>query len=158
MITIFRDFSPRDVCISIRAHQPLASGTERTMQGDIIAVRRPGIGLGMVTMSRFLYLLVEGLDAHEMWPLKMMNTEPLDTVDSAVPNADMIIYEKRRYCIPLHRLKGVAPFLDLDRVRDHNDIYQPFLNVDEDNGFYLTSRRPLNIHGLVYDKALQRYL
>jgi len=87
-----------------------------------------------------------------------------------------VIHEKRRYCIPLDRLKVVAPWLDLARVRDVSQRYQPFIPIDpewpfhrfgtearDQHGFQrfpanVVARPPLNVHGLVFDKATMRYI
>jgi len=153
----FRDFAVVEVAILVTDHLSLPSGHERAVEGDIIAIRKPRRVMGTKTRSRYLWLLLEGLDWNPMSILDRSNIEPIPLDD--IPNPDEIPYDKRRYCIPLDRLKVVAPFLDLARVRDVADKYQPFLNVDEDTGDHLpSSRTPFSVHGLVYDKAFQRFL
>ena len=100
---------------------PPCGAGERAMEGDIIAIRPPGQGAGRKERTRFLWLRLQGLEENEMGQL----TTPLEE--------DGIIYDKRRYGIPLARLKQLHPSLDLVRTRNSTDIYQPFSNgIDED--------------------------
>jgi len=151
----FRDFPVMQALILVQSHNPLPSGHERAEEGDIISLRRPLGSMRRAQTRRYLWLLIEGLAYNEMSILDRTNTEPLDDEPPTVA----IQYDKRRYSIPLDRLKVVAPFLDLVRVRDTTDAYQPFLNIDEDTGeIFPSPRPPLSVHGLVYDKALQEFL
>lgn len=163
MPLIIRKYESREVGILVRGYFPHSFESERAIEGDIIAIRRPGLGLGMATMSNYLWLVIEGLDRELMDRYKDNDEEPLDETGSFFEARDGGVrykqYDKRRFCIPLQRLKLVAPWLDLNRVRDINDIYQPFVMLDEETGHYVSEgRKPLSLHGLVYDKAKQRFL
>lgn len=120
---------------------------ERKVHGDIIAMRPPSTAVGSGEMSRFLWLRIEGLEENEMAKL----------ADLLVVNEQ--IFDKRRYCIPLDRLKAVVPSFDIARAKDSADKYQPFLGVDEETPFrFVRDHRPLNVHGLVYDKLKSRFI
>lgn len=151
-----------EVSLLVRAYYPVP--LERAVEGDIVNVRLTpeyggtGKGYGSAETSRYLKVLMDGLELNELSRLKDVLTDPLDEF------ADGPALDKRRFCIPFHRLKQVAPWLDLNRVVDRDDPYQPFCPMDEEDGsslhrhFLGTMRRPLNTHGLIYDKAKMRYL
>lgn len=120
---------------------------ERKCVGDIIAIRRPAQAIGSKEMSRFLWLRVEGLEENEMARL----TDPIEQ------NGET--YDKRRYCIPLERLQAIVPSFNVNRAKDLNDKYQPFLNVDEEPPYrFIGQHRPLNVRGLVFDKLTGRFI
>ena len=163
---ILRRYPIMEICVTTRSKAALASGAERSQEGDIIEVRAPNDGIGLSEARTLLWLRFEGLEDWEYGLLKDLWTEPLmilrdDRVDQYPP-----VFDKRRYCIPLERLKGVAPFFDLARARDGADPYQPFLPIDTDDDdirfqhvyFPGMARPPLRIEGLIYDKARQVFL
>jgi len=163
-----RDYRAMEVCILGRDLPNLPSGHERAKEGDF-GIREPLGYIGTKEASHRLWLLIEGLDLSDMLELKNIFIEGV--------GPDAPVYEKHQYCIPLKRLKEVAPFVDLARVRDPNDKYQPFLPVDLDVPHYrfgteahgvpdglprlptgLIARPPLDVHGLVFNKKTMRYL
>ncbi len=156
-----RKYPTRAVVVRVRNSRALSSGHERGQEGDIIGfckIGRPAIGLSEA--HEFLWLHLDGLDDLRFDRLKDPLTDPLVT-----DSVDFIQYDKRRYCVPFDRLKVVAPFIDLARVRDVDDDYQPFLNIDKDDDqplkyqhYILTTPRSLRIEGLVFDKALGKFL
>jgi len=163
-----RDYRVMELSIYCRNKPNLASGTETVKEGDIIGIRTPLGYIGKSEAAQYLWLLVEGLDYSDMLAFKNVFAEGI------FPNE--IFYEKRQYCIPLKRLKEVAPFIDLNRVRDKNDEYQPFLSIDPDWPFYrlgteghsihglmrlptgVIARPPLDVHGLVFNKKTMRFI
>jgi len=163
-----RDYHVMEVAIYCRDRPNLLSGAETVKEGDIIAIRNPLGYIGKSEAAKLLWLLVEGLDFSDMVDFNNVFTEGIFP--------DEIRYEKRQYCIPLKRLKEAAPFIDLNRVRDRNDKYQPFLSVDPDWPFYrlgteghsihglmhlptgLVARPPLDVHGLVFNKKTMRFI
>lgn len=150
-----RDYPVAEIALSLEYGGVLASGHERKIVGDIIAIRKPSAGIGMAEMKRFLWLRVEGLEENEFGTLTMLESE------EGGPGEDLTSYDKRRYCIPLERLKALYPDFDINRALDSDDIYQPFLPVDEDGpALYLTSSvvAPLSVEGLVFDKRTRTYL
>ena len=155
----YTDRSPMDLCLLTRSYPPRGS-FERVMEGDIVAVRRPrpGDGFGANEAKTRLWVRVEGWDRSRYGAL----TRPM-------------LGSKRRYSVPLARLLSVAPWLDLARVRDVADSYQPFLPVSAGlewfphrghkqlelaTGFHMTelARLPLRVNGLIFDKQTGLYL
>lgn len=150
MSETFINYPIREIAISTENSAPLNSGHERKLEGDIVAVRNVSNGIGSGETKKFIWLRVEGLEKLEMDVLiEPLTEEPFET-----------IYDKRRYCIPLERLQKFVPTFDINRAKDATDIYQPFLNIDEDNFLYLegTESKTLRIEGLVFDKVTGGYL
>lgn len=147
-----RDYPAAEIAIALWSLLP-----ERLQEGDITAVRKPQIGIGLKEASRFLWLLVEGPEYIEYAGLKEKVTEPIDPT-RLYEDQVYIKYDKRRYCIPLERLKIVFPALDLARCRDLDDEYQPFYTLDEESHLWLIDSTPLAIEGLIFDKAIGAYL
>lgn len=123
-------------------HRGNAGLHERKTVGDIIAIRKPSSGIGAKEVSKYLWLRLEGLEENQMHRL-------VDSIDG---------FDKRRYQIPLERLVSIVPSLNLARIKDLSDKYQPFLGIDEESLRFVSIGRPLNVHGLVWDKATGRYL
>jgi len=98
--------------------------SHRANEGDIITVRAPRGCIGRKERSSFLWLHVEGKTADDR------HLKGCDRVNET----DMLPRAKRRYSIPLARLKNLDPDLDLDRVRDTTDEYQPYLTIDKVTG------------------------
>lgn len=130
-----------EVAIRCYSSAPLASGHERALEGDVICVRPPLNGIGMQEMRDFLWLRISGWEDNDLAALQTV-------VDG---------YEKRRYQIPLKRLKAACPAFDEARARDRTQVYQPFLGVDEDTGLFTFTGRPLEATGLVFDVTTLRY-
>ena len=143
----FREYPIREVFLCSDNHRNLASGAERMKEGDIINVRSPHGSCGFGSMARGLWLLIEGPDTSVMDRLKDINTTETDDVGG-------VIYDKRRYSIPFNRLPD---FIDLARVRDPGDIYQPFVGVATDTTEFLMPLPPLRVEGLVFDKVTGQY-
>jgi len=142
-----------EAALSLEDAAAHTSGTkERKQVGDIIGIRKPLGYVGSGEMHRYLWLWLEGLEENEMARL----TDPL----SADPlNEDSQHFDKRRYAIPLERLKSVVPSFNIARALDVADMYQPFLMPDLESPFrHLTSPRPLNANGLVFDKLIMRFI
>lgn len=135
-----------EVALSCTAHAPLDSGHERKLTGDIIAVRPPNMGIGLMEGHRYLWLRLDSWEEEQTGQLTM-----------SVQEGD-VAYEKRRYQIPLERLKAIVPAFDVDRALDPTDPYQPFLSVDLETGLFLSAAPPLDIHGLVLDVVTGEYL
>lgn len=153
--TTRRDYPIRELALSLEDAAPLASGSERTLVGDIVACRIPNIGIGLAEAHRYLWMRIDGFEQLDMDRLKMTLTEPRDDeriIDGATR------FDKRRFCIPLKRLKQRIDF-DVSKALDPTVIYQPFQPIDEDTFMFLDMRKPvLDAHGLIYDKAFQRFM
>lgn len=144
-----RKYPTMQIAISVEDCAPIGD-TERKQLGDIIAVRAPSDGIGKLEAATYLWLNIKGLEENEF----------ADLVKPIFNAAGSIVYDKRRFCIPLERLQRAAAFLDITRAVDTTDIYQPFLNVDGDFPYLFFPRQysPLDVHGLVFDKDTGRYL
>lgn len=134
-----------EVAVLLESKAPLASGHERAVEGDIIAVRPPNAGVGMLEMHRHLWLRLAGWEEGE-----------IATLTEGAREGE-VRHEKRRYRIPLARLKQIKPDFDEAKARSTAEVYQPFLTVDEDTGLFTATTPPLDIHGLVLDTATGRY-
>ena len=138
-----------EVAIALEDCAPLASGRERKLEGDLIAIRRPANGIGTQEASCYLWLRIEGLSDAEMHRL----------ADPVQVSEDAPIYDKRRYAIPLARLAQIVPTISLARLRDVTDAYQPFCEIDQEARYqFLDAAPPLLALGLVWDKEKGEYL
>ena len=136
-----------EAAISLEAFADLTSGHERKQEGDIISIREPVGFIGFKEAETYLWLKLEGLEEDEMNLL----------IESLYDGGE--VYDKRRYLISLDRLKELEPTFDLNRARDVDDLYQPFLTLDEDTHQLITENsQPLQISGLVFDKSIGDYL
>lgn len=119
-----------------------ANKRDRLELGDIVGIRPPLPYIGSGQTSKTLWVLLEGLEFGDFPALGAWDEQDR--------------FYKRRYCIPFHRL---PPNIDMNRVLDASDPYQPFEPFDFETGFRLESRlRPLSVHGLVFDKLTGEYL
>lgn len=161
----FRSYQTWEVALFVVDNSPLASGHERVQEGDIAAIRLPLPHIGTKERFKFLWVRLSGEDDNIMSDLAQPNTEPADTLnENGTFQRGANVFEKRRFCIPFERLNDVSAF-DLARARDTADSYQPFQPIDEDmpidggEGLRLgSSRGPLDIRGLVFDKSTGMYL
>jgi len=140
--------------IAISADSRAAENGNRRQEGDVVAVRRAtnwiAGEMGSKERHRFIWLRGYGLEEADIWAL----TEPIIEGE-----ASTVVYEKRRYAIPLERLAVRLPEFNVDRARDGSDLYQPFiLPADDSPHRAVTIARPLQLRGLVFDKHLGRYL
>lgn len=124
MAEIYRDYHPMEIAIRVFGSSPHTDHKFRIAEGDIILSRRTGPGIGKQERCGKLWLTVEGLNDEEMERLD-------DNLYESLTN-DKIIFEKRRYSIPLERLKQVVPSLDLVKVKDTSLCYQPFMPIEEE--------------------------
>ncbi len=140
-----------EIAIALVSYAPLASGHERIIEGDIVAVRKPDYGVGRKEIEEYMWLRVEGLEESEFSRL----------TDYISDSTSGIVYDKRRYSIPLEKLEELDPEFDIHLAQDDDRIYQPFLLVDyeEDYSFVLEDGHlPFQISGTVYDKVTGDYL
>lgn len=97
-----------EVCIA--AHD---FGPGRAREGDIIVIRKPRGEVGKKEQQGFLWLMI---DESEL---------------PAVPHAKT---SGKRHCISLDDIKAKYPNVDLEKIRNPQIPYQPFLNTDRQNG------------------------
>ena len=150
-------FAPRDYPIMELAIALDSKPQEQIQEGDIAAMRRPDIGIGLAEANLYLWLLVEGYEHYEWRGLTWPIYEPFDPTGE-YDGSGYTRYDKRRYSIPLARLQQVFPALDLVAARDPAQAYQPFYTIDTDNNLWLTDSTPFDIAGLVFDKENGVYL
>lgn len=143
-----RAYPVYEVALSCEDCAPHSGGlSERKLAGDIIALRRPHTSIGRKERATYLWLYLDGLEENDMAVL----------CDELMEGTTR--YEKRRYCIPFDRLAAVVPGFSIARALDVNDDYQPFLPIDLDEPHVrLTRTPPLDVHGLVFDRATGVYL
>lgn len=126
---------------------------ERKCVGDIIAIRKPAGAVGRLEQSGYLWLRIEGLEENDMARL----TEPM--TDTGNVDTATVIYDKRRYCIPFERLQAIVPSFNVSRALNAADKYQPFIGVDEEPPYrFVREQRPLNVHGLIFDKQTRKFI
>lgn len=137
-----RGYASWEVALALLSKGSLGTGLkDRAQAGDIISIRKPTGFMGVMERKIFLWLLVEGYYS----PLISLLGWPT-------------AFEKRRHCIPLHRLKQAFPILDIDRCLDPEDSYQPFVMLDRESGQYLAKRKPIRLDGLVFDRVTGHYI
>lgn len=132
-----------EAAVSVLTRKPF--NNERVVSGDIVAIRRPSRGVGFRELSEFLWLRLTGPEVDQLSRLSVSLEEA------------GVVFDKRRFCIPLDRLPAGV---DLARIADPADAYQPFLPVDEETGLWLegAARAPLKVAGLVCDKTTGLFL
>ena len=110
----------------------------------------PGQGVGLKEAKRYLWLRIEGLDTRAEY----------DVLAESIyePDEEGTRYDKRQYCIPLAKIKELDSSFDLDKARDTDDLYQPYLVVDGDTYEFVTSELPFQVSGLVFNKETGLYL
>jgi NADPH-dependent ferric siderophore reductase len=104
----------KEVCIASRTFGP-----GRAQEGDVIGIRDPKPSIGTKEGTHFLWLLID---------------------ESRLPTGDLVQIEpgqpKYRYNISLGDLKMRNPQIDLARLRDPDDWYQPFRDTDRQTGLH----------------------
>ena len=116
---------------------------KRKFVGDIIAIRKPTNGAGLRELKRYLWLRSEQIEEND-WAVLVQSTQ----------------YEKRRFCIPLERLKNFVTDFDVEKAMNREIIYQPFMPVDKQTGLWLykDSCNTIDALGLIYDKKYGIYI
>ena len=120
-----------EVAIALQ-NAPDDPGGERMKEGDIIALRLPALSVGQAEGKLFLWLRLDALIERSQFDLLT------DMVREPGPVTG-VIFDKRRYCIPLARIQILYPAFNLTRARDPDDLYQPFLYVDPEDYKYTTT-------------------
>lgn len=144
-------YPDREIAISMEEADDNPSGTERKKRGDIIASRPAGSYIGAQEGKKYIWLRVDGLEANEYGEFAMPVYEP-DDPDSGV------IFDKRRYCIPLERITELYPAFNTARAVDLNDFYQPFFLIDSEDFEIISADPAFDVAGTVYDKVIGDYL
>ena len=148
-----RSYPDVEIAISTQSYSPLASGHERVQEGDIVTVvGKLRTSRGLKAGKLFLWLRIYG---EEIAFLQQLMEHIFDLDGDGDPGKQ---FDKKRFNIPLQRLKNQFPAFDLVRARDPLDDYQPFIPFDEDDFRYLEgpALRPFALWGLVVDKKTLR--
>ncbi len=151
MAQTYRDERVREFGLITRDHHDF--GNERVKAGDIAAARllshgnsHGEVGTGINAATGLRANICERCDV--LW-LRVESIEyDLGNIDwtASIEEGD-VRYEKRRYCIQLDDLKVWMPRLDLARVADKADQYQPFMGgIDQDRVDAYSFRRALAEH------------
>ena len=105
-------------------------------EGDIIATRNELRRCGREEMSSYLFILVTAAEEDDLLYLQSGDD-----------------FFRRRFCAPFHKLQAYFPALNLSRVRDKNDIYQPFVEVNPTDGsFTWRTDRLMSAFDVIVDK------
>lgn len=110
----------------------------RAKAGDIICVRPATGAIGKKEQGVLLWVTVDIADSRIVAGLTDQNSTK---------------GEKRRFSIPLTRLKSIMSSLDLARVANPKDNYQPFVSV---NGSRMQAVQDIPVTNLFTDKEAAR--
>lgn len=115
----------------------------RAKAGDVIAIRPHRDAIGTKELRQFLMVTMDIADPRILDGLDMPNID-----------AKGQLVSKRRFQIPLTRLKDLMSSLDLSRVADSRDPYQPFVNIVGGNRALPVADIPVT--GTIVDKEAVR--
>lgn len=110
----------------------------RAKAGDIIVVRQAVGAIGKKEQGSYLWITIDVSDVR---------------IVAGLNEPDVDAGEKRRFSIPLQRLKSIMSSLDLERVANPKDNYQPFVSV---SGSRMTSTQDVPLTNLINDKRASR--
>lgn len=126
--------------IALSLENPGATDGRRKREGDIIEARPPSLGVGLLEMSRYVWGRID-----------------------VTPSVAAVLLEgsgvyKRRYYVPLTQLRQAwnaagGGTVDVARLLDLTDPYQPCLPLDPATGLFLSPNTALvlNGSGLIFD-------
>lgn len=112
---------------------------EQVKAGDVVDVRPAKGTMGRKQLADFLWITVD------------MTPEQAAGLTESVLNADGTIRFKRRWMIPLVKLKSIASSFSEARAKDPKDEYQPFVDVTL-NRAKQRVRADLPFNDLFFDK------
>jgi len=122
-------------------------------EGDIVVARRQLGGCGLKEGSRFLWMQLAGLEENDLLALNInLDTNNYEISEERDPD---LAFDKHRYKIPFDSIVAQFSTVDLNRVRDPNDIYQPFMEVDIESFWFLDNQQIANAGDLVIDKLTE---
>ena len=99
----------------------------RLQAGDIV-VCRPAFGyIGFKEAKQFFWLHIENTDTSQC-------SQYHDIITQTWEGHEREPMDKRRYCIPFHRLEKVYPSINFNRLSDLDDPYQPFFQLGKSQG------------------------
>lgn len=139
----YRSYPILEASICLFHGGTLESGHRRSRRGDVVNIREMSKGTGLSVPKRYLFVPIYGFDIDEMYRFT-------DTIEA---------FEKRRYSIPLARIKQNYPALDMNKLLDQDEMYQPFILTDPNTGlFHGLNIAPFPAQGLIFDKKVGKYI
>lgn len=122
----------KEVCLAARDFGP-----GRAQAGDIIDIRTPKGSIGVKEGKDFIWLLIEERELPSRAELRAeAGTEKF----------------KFRFCLPPAQLKILLPRLDLGRLADPDDWYQPCLDCDPQTGLARRRHLTTNVKAMITDR------
>jgi hypothetical protein len=123
-------------------------------EGDVIVCRAPSNGIGKKEGDRWLWFRAD-ISAD----LAAILAGEYATRD-AVTRKIEILHSKRRFKIPLEKIKAIDPDFDIDDARDQKSVYQPYLPLGEDMLFSDPNPDTFALEDLeiVWDKSTGAYI
>lgn len=122
------------------------NASHRKNEGDIIVARKPKAMIGTWERRRYLWFM---LDATMATSVALLLSQPY------LSNDGKLIKGKRRFTLSLDSLRvnaqSIGKVVDLAKVRDKGQFYQPFFDV-ADNGDAAPNSSPLSA-SLLIDKG-----
>jgi len=120
-------------------------GPGRAQEGDIVVVREPVGEIGRAERKDFLWFTIDDLLLPDAQSLQQVDTDE---------SGNQV--NKRRYRIALDDLRTLEPSVDLSRVRDTDDDYQPLVDPDPTTGRFRSLPIARPGRDLVRDKVAER--
>ncbi len=118
-------------------------------EGDVIECRDVSNGIGLKEAEGYLWFRAD------------ISTSLAEVLKRSHTDIDGNIVNKRRFKIPLQQIKDVidADF-DINRARDLNDNYQPYLPIDAGCLFTDPDPQTFSLEGLdlIWDKSTEGYI
>jgi len=129
----YRDYPPYDIAVATYSNAREDGGLIRYQAGDIVAAVRAIEGIGLADCCEYLWLRVQGWDSSLMDRLmdEITDKTQADPLYADESGQKPIVYEKARFCIPLESMRRILPGFSVERATDTNDVYQPFMNLDQ---------------------------
>lgn len=118
----------KEVCIAARTFNNVE-------EGDILGVRDPKGGIGLKEGKDFIWVIMDSSD---------MPSGSLRNESNSSP----------KYNLPLSKLQEKFPELDLTRLRDEADHYQPLFDTDPSTGLHRKQNLPKAFSRSIADKEL----
>ena len=118
-------------------------------EGDVIECRDVSNGIGLKEAEGYLWFRAD------------ISPSLADVLRGPQMDINNHVVNKRRFKIPLQQIKNVIDAnFDLDRARDLNDNYQPYLPIDAGCLFTDPDPQTFAIEGLdlIWDKSTEGYI
>lgn len=116
---------------------------KRAQVGDIITIRPARGTMGRKQLKHLIWITIDS----------PVDLNPIDFIKPVLDEKGQII-AKKRFSIGsnLSKLKAIMPSFDLSKAANANELYQPFLDLDEKLGKQ-RSKQDVPLVGLFQDKG-----